>query len=1237
MKKILLLLMLCTMSLQNIFAQEGNLVATDNWQHTGFFDYTSAIAREPGGNLIVAGYLGNTLTVRRFTTDHENDATFVVATNVLSQFTEINTICVEPEGNILLGGGSISNTNTTRIVRITQTGALATNFTPITIGSYALRTIARQSSPNRILVGGFTYQPTVFNALLAYTLSGVTDSSFNNGGNGVNVTGAYSPIITTILINPSNQNIFIGGVFHTYNGQSINPHAALLNSNGGLITSYAGIPTASIVLSAAFDNNNNILIGGQFTHSSGKRNLLRYSSLGALDNSFTTTFNSVNTSVNDIEVLCNGKIVIGGLFNTINGAPRNNICRLTGTGSTPGATDNTFDPGTGPDSDINQIVANLDGDVFVQGEFTQYNGTTRNGLALVDATPQVNIDAVDDDGAIQVGTTGVALYVLYNDIYNGDIPNTPEVTLSVVSAPSGITLNTNSGAVTVASTVPLGTYTLQYSICVGAGSCICDTATATITVASLTVNPDSVSLPPCTGTTFNVLTNDIYNGGTATVPPLVLSNLTVPYGGVSFNLSTGIVTVPNNLAPGNYSFVYRLSRPLGLAKTGSVDVTIGGTATAGNNNLSVFTGNTGSVNVLLNDFYNAGTCPIAATAANTVTASVGTWPSGITISQDGIVTVATTAAVGQYLLQYRMCSKYGNTVCATANILVRVFGVINAVDDMPSVNAGVTSNISLIANDTYNNIAINQSTNPVVINAISGLPAGITYNTSTGIITVASTVAQGTYIFNYTICDVMGGGNCDTATVTLTVLAPLTPTSVNGVRANASILASGIMSNDKIIIAGGFSTYNNLPAMKIAKLNSNLTLDTSFNPVGPNSAGGITNIAIQTNDYIVVIGNFKSFSGVTTSRGITRLLPNGNVDPTFAIGFGASYPSDNFMIRGVALQPDGKIIIVGMFESFNGVSANGIIRLKSDGTVDTSFVVGTGFGVGFPDDVAIQSDGRILVSGSFSSYKGVTANDIVRLLSNGDLDSSFSSGSGITSTPSNPRKITLQPDGKIILYGSFSNYNGVAKNNIVRLNSSGSIDNTFYGVGSTVNSNISSVALDLNGKMYIGGDFYYYNNVWVNKIIRVDSNNLIDSSFDTGSGPGGDVFTITRQPDGKVIIGGNFQYYNNVPVYHVTRINPAVAGGQARTMPGKEEIDGKEITLYPNPSNGVFNIDLKGYDENTTFDVVVHNPLGQLIYKGSISTQGSNAIDLTGHETGNYFITLQNNLETINKVVTVKK
>jgi uncharacterized delta-60 repeat protein len=240
----------------------------------------------------------------------------------------------------------------------------------------------------------------------------------------------------------------------------------------------------------------------------------------------------------------------------------------------------------------------------------------------------------------------------------------------------------------------------------------------------------------------------------------------------------------------------------------------------------------------------------------------------------------------------------------------------------------------------------------------------------------------------------------------------------------------------------------------ISVFSQNVYNDLSFN-TGTGFNGTVNRVHVLTNDKILIGGVFTSYNGATVN-GLVKLNANGTIDNSFNIGSGF-----NASVDAISVQSDGKILVGGSFTSFNGFLRNGIVRLNANGSIDLSFNVGTGFSenIYFPQaayftirSFCIQQDGKILVGGYFSAYNGTMKNSLVRLNPDGTVDASFNTGTGIM-TQINPSSgavsvgnvycISVQSDGKIIVSGSIEYFNNIQVSDIIRLNSNGTIDNSF--------------------------------------------------------------------------------------------------------------------------------------------------------------------------------------------------
>jgi uncharacterized delta-60 repeat protein len=348
---------------------------------------------------------------------------------------------------------------------------------------------------------------------------------------------------------------------------------------------------------------------------------------------------------------------------------------------------------------------------------------------------------------------------------------------------------------------------------------------------------------------------------------------------------------------------------------------------------------------------------------------------------------------------------------------------------------------------------------------------------------------------------------------------------------NSLVLSTVIQNDQKILIGGTFLTYDGISRSRLARLNWDGSIDNSFN-IGNGANNQVSTIKVQNDGKIIVGGRFTGFNGTVRSC-ITRLNSDGSNDNAFNVGTGFQAPTfNNPSVYTVSIQNDGKILVGGHFYQYNGVTRNHIVRLNSNGTLDATFS-GTGAG-GLVMASAIQSDNKILIGGSFDSYNGTTRNKIARINSTGTIDATFNPGTGANG---NIWSILVQPNGKIIIAGEFTSYNGYQVNRIARLNSNGSLDLTFNSGGAGADGIIYSLVLQPDGKIVIGGSQGSYNGVIGNCLARLNSNGSIDNTFVTGTSLNISIRSLAIFGR-KIMMGGSF--YGSISgsnVNNLTRIN----------------------------------------------------------------------------------------------------
>ncbi|MET3028280.1 T9SS type A sorting domain-containing protein [Flavobacterium sp. UW10123] len=461
----------------------------------------------------------------------------------------------------------------------------------------------------------------------------------------------------------------------------------------------------------------------------------------------------------------------------------------------------------------------------------------------------------------------------------------------------------------------------------------------------------------------------------------------------------------------------------------------------------------------------------------------------------------------------------------------------------------------------------------------------------------------------------------------------------------------------KILVGGVFPPYNGAPSRNLIRLNSDGSIDNTF-VTGTGTNVGINSISLRPNGNIFVcasdisnpnqyvplvyntytVGTFfeldkngtllhhdkstaidpqKIIKGLDGKyniigesrspyhRGIKTIDTDGklSLNANLFSGFDNKPTGWSGQVKASScldgvVQKDGKIIVVGYFDKYNDVLADGLIRLNSDYTIDTSFNIGQSFTYkyGEPEvhSVALQPDGKILIGGYFDSFKGTPVNGkIIRLNSNGTLDSSFNysnndgnaayqievktdgkilmnvfglvrlNSDGTLDTSFNPEpypgyssKFALLPNGKIIVPHN---------NKIKRINSDGTIDPSFNSLEFETSIR-NSFAIQSDGKILCAGTFNIYNVNGVKGLIRLNVDGSVDQAFNTGTGFNGPVETIFIEPDGKILVAGSFTNYNGAWCNGSVKL----LGGDAFLVSGQNKFDSNNNgcdandTVFPN-------------------------------------------------------------------------
>ncbi|HEX5122650.1 MAG TPA: hypothetical protein VFV97_05320 [Rhodanobacteraceae bacterium] len=330
-----------------------------------------------------------------------------------------------------------------------------------------------------------------------------------------------------------------------------------------------------------------------------------------------------------------------------------------------------------------------------------------------------------------------------------------------------------------------------------------------------------------------------------------------------------------------------------------------------------------------------------------------------------------------------------------------------------------------------------------------------------------------------------------------------------------------IDADGKVLITGNFSQVGTDTRHGVARLDVDGSVDETFGDPGAN--GNVIAVAVLPDGKVLIGGDFTEVGG-QTRHSLARLNADGSLDAGFAD------PGFNASVWVIAVQPDGRIFAGGSFTAIGAHVQNYLARLDADGAFDSSFADPQLCCDPLVDALALQANGDILVGGAFSQAGG--QNDrfyFVRFSSNGTLDPSFPA----TATAPQPGALMVAPDGSIYL----SN-NGTGL--MMKLDADGTPSGAF-GSAAT-DGEIYSFVLQPNGKILIGGTFANVAGAPHHALARLNADGSLDASFADvhlsfdAANPAGFLYGVAAQADGKPVVIGNFTLADSEPHQYIARV-----------------------------------------------------------------------------------------------------
>jgi uncharacterized delta-60 repeat protein/uncharacterized repeat protein (TIGR01451 family) len=390
---------------------------------------------------------------------------------------------------------------------------------------------------------------------------------------------------------------------------------------------------------------------------------------------------------------------------------------------------------------------------------------------------------------------------------------------------------------------------------------------------------------------------------------------------------------------------------------------------------------------------------------------------------------------------------------------------------------------------------------------------------------------------------------------------------------NGDVYALALQADGRILVGGDFTTANRVIRHRLARLHPDASLDITFLAGLSGANAPVQTLLVQSDGRLLVGGNFTTFNGVNRSR-VARLIADGTLDSSFNPGTAA----DNtvFALAETFIGPDRCLLVGGSFTTFNGAPRGALVRLNEDGTLDSRFnpnltINGTVFAIAVYPTNSIQA-GKILVGGEFNNVNGLGRSRLARLHPDGRIDPTFDPGTGADATV---RALAIQLDGRVLVGGSFTNYNGQLVNRITRLNVDGSVDATFNTTGPEgevgLNDTVQAIVLQPDNRILLAGQFTRANGLDRRRITRLMPDGSADPSINFGTGADNYIAAMALQADGHIVIGGGFSRYDDYPRERIARLFGGSMSGS-----GWFEFTSAEFLADENSTNAVVTVRRRG-------------------------------------------------------------
>lgn len=1256
----------------SLLAQDssGESPAADGFDPNPIDGNVIAIAVQQNGMILIAGTFtelrpkgATTSTVRpriaRLFPDGRVDTSFYA--NISAQ---VNVLAVDATGNILVGGrftqvNHPDDPSSTvgvvkHLVRLNSTGALDSSFTPnCGSGTFDDVTALTVQDDGKILVGGGFSKATgaIADHLVRLNSDGSQDTTFTGttdgyvmsisvqqnaiyiGGSFLNVSNkvsdtntqtyaqpylarldpngkydaSFTPVldntITSIAVQPDGK-LVLGGYFTSVNADTTHPYFTRINADGSLDTGFFGTAdggVSSIHLAA----DGRIYLTGAFSSVSGAAHsyAARVYANGEADSTYTQAPNGV---VYTMAIESNGSVLLGGMFTALSSygvtsITRNHLARVTQLGA--------LDTDLRPDLNgrLRTVYVTKSGQVMLGGSFTSVGGATHGGIVRLNSdgkldssfTTQTNGTVIAilelDDGSFLIGGS----FSEVDGVAHAEIARVDKNGALVTNPVFDVTLNGQVNAIVQQSSDKKIIIGGAFTAVVPHGTTDASTRTGLVRLNTDGTLDTTYDPEPNNSVSALVLQPDgklVAGGSFTSVQPNGASSASTRYGIARFETDGKLDSSLDAQVNGTV-FALALQSDGSFIVGGSFQLIAEGTSTFGRGNIArlsskgvVDPGFDPQANnvvdtivvqsdgkILVGGFFDSLKPNSGNTTVTTSDGTTTTYGTGTDIKNRTYITRLTTAGAVDDTFDLAFDRVGGNGVAAIVPFSDHylVAGAFTS-----AIHGGQPTPVSRL-------VQVDSGGVPSTFADLSTASGGTIYAVTTEI--------NGTLITAGNFSNVGGTRSSGLAAFYEdgTPQVAFSPYVLAGTDAG-TVYSIGEMVNKGAQVATQRAGF--------ARIDSTGNLDTSLALSDQIVSGTFDAIAIDANNKILLGGSMTLSSGSTV--GMMRLTADGSVDSTYT-DLGLS------VVEAIAVQNDGKIVVGGSFSyavTVNGTTTtySNLLRLNPDGTMDTTFKPNP---TGAVQVIVIQSDGTMLIGGSFTSISPVGSstitarNYIAKLGSDGTPDSNFNPDANSTVDV-----IQVLPNGKILIGGSFTTLqpNGAGsattRSYLALLNTNGTLDSTDFGM----NGPVYVITAQSDNSLLVGGSFSTILGQTRNNLARLTYTQssgalAIDSGFNPN--PNAAVAAIAIQSDGLIVIGGGFTALtpNSVAVNDPTVAIP-------RNHIARLEADGTpDASFNPNLDGAVSKIVVYGANNAllVTGAFTSIQPSGSLIVGGKFDTINS--------------------------------